>query len=544
MRRCFVCLLLFFNHAYAAKMPVIYFFNFSVPPVANVYPKESVKLPLVMSHAYLKKNKWWILPANTRLEAVNGICPAIPGDGLSYADGVCYLNLVVSGQVAGQVISGTVTFRQQGKDHGTSWNDFINSPYFTVNVLPHPLSMVSPGKAMAVAGRPFHFSFIKYIRFFDENMQSGATPIGIVSPQKKNGLHFDPASYSIVGIPEQIGTSTFQIAVKNQHGMSAAVELIVEVGVNLQDKPKFKPNFQLASANPGQPYTLSLMNLVKKESLVTGDQLHFRIKPYKNNSPYFSINNQNDKWLVGHVPANEAGRTLQTTIIAHSNTGGDSKPLTLKIPVAFDPALTPSIRAVSLTTNSHQHFYADLISSINDPSRDGSLQLILKKIKPDAPWLKRSMQSPTALEGLVPSEATGMHYKLYLQAVTITGGSSETTEGVLNVNINPDLTPRFKMEKPILPVLLPDTAYRYCFHENRDIYPEFEDYPYSIELAKDHDNPPWLKIEKNCIEVNNVPSDLEFYPDVWLRIRNTPGGISKAYYVELPIAGLTKKPDF
>lgn len=532
-------LVMFLFHAtvHAAEALRVGSMTFTGPSVVSMYPGETVKLPL-----RARKEGLWgttmltclLWPQHIQFEAGSDNCPSVPKfDDVRYADGACLMNLVITGTKAGQVIQGRLHLHLL-----IIHSHHIYSPYFTATVIPHPISMLSPGKARAIAGKPFNFSFKNYIRFFDENVQGGATPQGIVSPQKNNGLYFNPSTYAIVGTPEHIGTTTFRIAAKTNYGTAAAVELVIDVGLNKENKPKFKPSVELAAVNPGKPYQLALMDLVDMKQLAAGDQLHFRLEPHQNDSDLFKIDPANDQLLIGHVPLTAAGQTLQVTVVAHSNTGGDSEPLTLTIPVAFDPALRPSIKPVTLFASRYDYFYQDIASLIDDPSGDGSLKLILEKVEPAAPWLGLSMHVSTALEGLIPAETTGMHYTLYLRATTMSGGSSELVKGSLTMKINPNLTPQFKSSKPILPILQPGTAYKYCIDEHRDVWPEYEDHPYTLELAEGSDSPDWLEIKDNCIEAQEVPLTLANIPLIWVVLRNIPGGAADPMPLELPVAGL------
>lgn len=97
------------------------------------------------------------------------------------------------------------------------------------------------------------------------------------------------------------------------------------------------------------------------------------------------------------------------------------------------------------------------------------------------------------------------------------------------------------MDKPVLPVLQPGTPYEHCFVEHRDIYPEYEDYPYLVELDKDSSNPEWVEIVNNCLRIVSVPEDLKKNLRIYVKISNIPGGTSNTIKLIAPLPWLTNE---
>ena len=169
----------------------------------------------------------------------------------------------------------------------------------------------------------------------------------------------------------------------------------------------------------------------------------------------------------------------------------------------------------------------DLHDSIIDPSGDGSLILIIDKTEPVAPWLAISPVNPTTLTGTVPDDATGQHYQINLRANSRSGGSSDLVKIPLQIARDERLSPHFKAANPELPIAYPGQPFIHDFVANRDVLPEYEDLPYIIELAEGYDNPVWLRIEDNQLIADLVPETSESTYQVYLTIKNVPGGKSE-----------------
>ncbi len=535
-------LLIFIQNSYASGV----FFSLQGPGSSSIttYPGETVKIPIVLYHSYIDQNTqtlWsFVGPSNFRLEMVSGECPAILPYWGPIKAGTCILNLVGEGLTLGNTYAGSLSFTVKGrKDHNYDSPAFV--PTIFVTVIPHPITMNTPEEVQAIAEQKFIFNFKKYIRFFEENTAAGVPPEAIVTPASNKGLQVDLKNYTISGRPTETGIASFSIGAKNKNGSAAPVPLTIHIGVNPAKKPRFKKQYDVPSATPDKEYELSLLSLVEKQSLIAGDQLHFAVKPQMNDSPYFKISKSDNQILTGLIPDYEAGKTLKTTIIAHSNVGGESDPFSIKIPVPFDPQLKPQIKPIHLTTEVHFNFHEELAKFIIDPTQDGTLKLIIEKIEPEAPWLHIAPLSPTEIEGIVPDDTIGQLYTLYLRANTVRGGSSDLTKATLQVKTNPRLKPRFITDKPVLPILQPGAPYEYCFTEHRNIYPEYEDYPYWVDLDKNSNNSKWIEIKNNCLRASSVPEDLEDNLLVYIKISNIPGGTSNTIKLTAPLPWLTNE---
>ena len=89
---------------------------------------------------------------------------------------------------------------------------------------------------------------------------------------------------------------------------------------------------------PEQEYRLNLLDLIEtRPSFMRSNQVSFEIDKNLPYPSWLSIDKDNATFLHGHVPSSEAGQNRSVTLIASSNAGGDSLPLTITIPVASDP---------------------------------------------------------------------------------------------------------------------------------------------------------------------------------------------------------------
>ncbi|MDI1351569.1 MAG: putative Ig domain-containing protein, partial [bacterium] len=375
-----------------------------------------------------------------------------------------------------------------------------------IKVVPHHLSMLPIANQEATADQSFVFNLKSAVQFYDENLKAGFPAQGLVTPAQQDGLRFDPGSFSIVGTPQRTGTYQFKVAAKNINGTAAAVDFKVQVQVNAKEKPIFKQHYAIASALPEQKYSMNLMELVEEHTgFMVTNQISFRIDPRFNHPGWLNISNGNATLLLGEVPKIAAGQEVEVTLIAASNTGGDSQPLTIKIPIAVDPTRKPVLKPFGLEKSVGTHIYEHLSAYINDPGQDSNLQVILEKVEPAAPWLSISSLNPTVLEGNVPDKAIGPKYLLTLRANTSIGGSSEPVIIPLQITIKKERTPRFKAANPLIPMIYPGQSFIYDFVANKDIYPEYSDAPYEIKFAEGFNPPPWLRLENNRLIADLVP---------------------------------------
>lgn len=530
---------LFFNVAVSYALTTRVALGFSENPNRTIFPGETVKIPLEMDFHHLNKAKYWRLVPGTSIEIIGGLCPYLSYDKRELGCGHCYLKMAVTGSYAGQVIQGAEEFYWNTHNSGYQGQ---STSLFTIKVIPHPLSMALPDKLLAVAGQAFSLNVEQYINYYVENLQAGDIPEISLSFDSNKGLYFNPATKSILGTPTETGIINCKIAVHNRTSSAEAVNLSIEVGANASNKPRFKPQVELLSLTPGKNFQFDLTSLLDREEIKVGDTLHFSIVK-QTDEQYFSIDPGNPTLLKAKLPIIEAGNSIPITIRATSNLGGDSDPLILNFPVAVDPTLKPTIQPVHLSATVKTNLYENLFSAIGDPAQDGSLRIILDRVEPEAPWLQVTKELFTVLEGIVPDEAWGIQYKLYMRAHTLSGGSSEPIVGTLDVKINPQLTPVFASNPVILPVLQPSLPYEFCFEEAGLIIPAYQTYPYTVRLAPDPKNPAWVSLTDNCIRVSELPNQLPYYPSLWLILSNIPGGQSQPFRVDLPIVGLLKNPN-
>lgn len=357
----------------------------------------------------------------------------------------------------------------------------------------------------------------------------------LVNPFTQDGLHYNPYSLAIEGKPTRTGVYLFTVSATNGSATTAAQDVQINVDINPYDKPVFKHHYTLASAMPEHEYRLNLMDLIEPTlGFSVTNQVKFRIDLNHEYPSWLSLDKENVTFLHGHVPASDAGQIKEITLIATSNTGGDSQPLTIRIPVAFDPEKKPVIeKGIELTGSAGAPFHYDFRSNIIDPTADANLKLILDKVEPEAPWLSMSSWNPTELDGIVPKDAEGKTFQLTFYANTAVGGNSDPINIPLNISIDPDKTPHFYSDSPKLPIFYAGQPYFYDFVDCNDIDPEYANIPYTVELAKGYNNPEWLRIEDNKLIADRVPDNLKKMQQMFITIKNIPGGESKVFSLPL-----------
>ncbi|HBI21966.1 MAG TPA: hypothetical protein DDY37_05200, partial [Legionella sp.] len=271
----------------------------------------------------------------------------------------------------------------------------------------------------------------------------------VVTPSAQDGLSYHEATHSIDGAPTRTGKYHFSVRATNGQATADPQDLTITVDPNPHDTPVFKPHYSLASAMPGQDYRLDLMAFIEPTlGFTLTNQIRFRIDLDRGGSPWLSLDKENQTLLQGHPLSSDAGQIKEVTLIATSNTGGDSQPLTIQIPVAYDSDKKPMIKQnIQLTGDAGATFHHDFQADIADPAADGSLRLILDKIEPAAPWLSLDT---LVLDGMVPADAVGYRYHLTFHANTATGGDSEPVTVPLQIAIDEKRTPRFYLAKPSL----------------------------------------------------------------------------------------------
>jgi hypothetical protein len=515
----------------------------------TVYSGETLRIPMLIYFEHMRGTKWWTSETNipVSVENVAGNCPTLPSDGLTWHKGYCYMNVVVNsrGVNIGTSIQGFVRYHVEGEKDGNTFKCFFASPHFSVTVIPHRLSMTNIQQQSAKIGQDFIYPLWTAVQYYGEsssaninvNLEMGAEEYGRL---KDLGLYFEPSDFSIRGKPNKAGTFQFHVGASNVYGRTEFTTFDLNVAYNSKDKPRFKQNNEIASAVPDKKYSLNLVNLLENNALFNEtNQVTFRFDPNSPKPEGLNINSANLTVLEGSIPKNLAGQVVNATIIATSNTGGDSdESLTIHIPVAADPEQKSMINYFEMEQLAGNQFFIDISNQIQDPADDPDLKVVIDKIEPNASWLNISLLNHRALEGLIPEKVTGQKYEVTLHANTRIGGDSKSITVPLQISIDPSRTPQFKEDNPNLPILFPGQPFSYNFVENRDIYPEYEDAAYEIEFAHGYEHPTWLKLQNNRLFAEPmVPGDLdELSVDIHLVITNKPGGQSKALPLFLMVA--------
>ncbi|MCL9685784.1 hypothetical protein [Legionella maioricensis] len=501
--------------------------DFNRTPPATVFYGETLRIPVQMGFKNLRTHKVWSMPEGSALELVSGYCPFVPYDARTLWFGTCNMNIVIPGNKLGKVVVGILSYHVWGDERGHDWNRVYSSPGFYVEVIPHPLSVLPIPIQEATANQPFVYNLKSAVKFYDENKMAGRPAQGLVNPVEQDGLRFDQNSFSIVGTPNRTGAYVFKVGAQNASSTASPTDFKVQVGVNLKDKPVFKKHYSLAGALPEQKYSMNLMELIEpQKGFMATNQISFRLDPNFNNPGWLHIAKEDATFLVGTVPSEAAGKEVVIRLIASSNTGGDSEPWAVKIPIAYDPAKKPVIEAFELEKLAGSNIYEDLSGYVKDPARASDLKVILDKVEPAASWLHISSLNPTVLEGTVPDEATGQKYQLTLRANTSIGGSSNSIVIPLQISVDEEQTPRFKAANPLIPMLYPGQPFSYDFVANKDIYPEYNDAPYEIKFASGFNPPNWLRIEENKLISDLIPDDIDYVVNIKVVIKNIPGGLS------------------
>lgn len=373
-----------------------------------------------------------------------------------------------------------------------------------------------------------------FIPNYDDNKAAGLPAKGVVTPIEQDGLRFDEGSFSIIGKPKKAKTYVFRVAAKNDYGNTSIVDFVVNAGINIKDTPVFKQRSFLVSALVNQKYKMNLLELIEPQmGFMLSNQVSFRIVPNPDNPDWLSISNDDTIRLEGRAPLTETRQEVAITLVASSNTGGDSLPFRVHIPIVYDPEKKPVIHPFSLQGIAGTEFYEDLSGHISSPIHDSDLKLILDKVEPKAPWLSVSSENRAVLKGFIPDTAVGQSYQLTLRANTPNGGSSDPVIVSLQINVNPKMAPRFKSGGVLLPMLYPGQPFLYDFVANNDIYPEYSVAPYKIEFTEGFVAPQWLRIEDNKLISEMIPADFNEDIELPIVIKNTPGGTSEQYLLTL-----------
>lgn len=519
------CVFIFCTNLWATNPEV----EISLGRNSTLYYGETVNLLVRMSYYNLREHTLWSIPSGSSLQALSSACPSIPHFTGKLKQGTCDMNLIVHGDTMGKIIQGPVLF-------STYWSGkqqtFASAPIY-IQVIPHNLSIHTIPFQEATANTPFICNMKSFIKFYDENQLANQIPQGVLTPAEQNGLYFDPASFSIKGTPQKTGTYLFKFHVQNTQSITTAEHLIVKVNPNEKDKPLFKPHPAMASALRGKKYSMNLMELIEPHSsFMISNQISFRLDKSKNNPHWLAISEEDARLLIGNIPSEFAGKDITLTLIATSNTGGDSDPLEITIPIAVDPSKKPIIKAFEIEQLAHSPIAYDLSEHIVDPSHDPKLKMLLDKIEPAAPWLRISSENPLKLVGTIPENHRNNKYTLTVRANNSSGGSSKSLTVPLYIIQDKNLAPHIQLFNP-LPLLYPGQPYFYDFANNNDIYPLYTEFPYEVRFAKEYTPPSWLHLDNNHLYADQVPFGEPDQITIRVVLRNAPGGGSEEYSLDL-----------
>jgi len=339
------------------------------------------------------------------------------------------------------------------------------------------------------------------------------------------------------GVPNRAGQFDYQVVAHNDYSTASPANFRLNIDYNQHDKPRFRANRKLAAMTPANAFRFNLLNLLESNpGFMLSNQVSFTLDENSvgDNLAKIAIDS-NGIDLIAEPPSTLAGQILAAKITAHSNTGGDSDEVEIQLPVALDAAMKPAINeGIQLTAHAGDNMQHNLQANIVDPAQDSNLRLVIDKVEPLAPWLSVSSSEPTTLVGNVPADATGQQYILTLHANNQKGGDSLAQVVKLNIDIDEQRKPQFKQDNPVLDILYPGQVYFYDFQQNRDIFPEYEDAPYTIKLAEGYSHPDWLVIENNQLKsIGVVPNVEDDEVIIHVVVYNQPGGQSDV--VTLPI---------
>lgn len=514
------------NASIQSSSPEIYFEKLGLS-YNKVFVGEQITIPFIMHYSHLKGDQLWEFTSNVTIQNLTPYsCPPVSNVPVDLKGGHCLFNLTVYGDKVGNLIKGNYFLYNNYR-----WK--VYSLDFLVLVIPHPLSLANIPSLNATANVPVDIDLSAFVNYYSENLNAGVAPKPTLAPVQQDGLYLDEKRVALVGTPTRTGTYQFSFAIENSLGQAMPTTLSIEVGVNRQDKPIFKTNYPVASGIAGQSYSLNLISLLEaQEKFTESNPVRFRIDQNESHPDWLKLS-ENGKFLIGKIPLEEAGLSKKVTLIASSNTGGDSEPLKIAIPIASDPASKPVINPFFLIKAADTEFEYDVRKHIHDPANDESLQLVIDEVKPKAPWLRVSSSNITALIATVPRGSTGQMYELILHANTRTGGNSDAIKVSLKIEEDENKKPRFKAANPQLPLLIRGTLFVHDFVANNDIYPDYEEVPYTVELAAGYPNPPWLRIEDNKLIADVSDIEISEKEQVFLTIKNIPGGKSEVINLKI-----------
>lgn len=445
----FICFLFFvtagFSRSSSTLSPSFYdypvaefSFNGSIPN--EVYYHETVRIPVRMDYFNLKGSQSWYFPAHSTLTPTGGSCPPFVPSNAVYGSSICFFNVIVDGDNLGQVVTGRVGYHTSSNGFGRelrqhTWDRWYYTSEFKVVTVPHPLSMVQIPRQKSVAGVSFQLPISPYILYALENKMGGYSPEVIITPETLDGLTVDKTNSLLKGTPTRTGEYHFKVSAKNSRVKTAPVDIVVNVEANPKDKPSFKKNVPQISLVPNQDVQINLMNLIEPSGSWMGtNQVHFRITWHNEPGKSFYIDETSGYLLKGRVSKDFLGQSAELTVIASSNTGGDSSPYLFKMDVSPDPALKPVINThLEWTVQANHIFYEDLTNKILDKTNDPELSLLIDQTSPVAGWLTVSSDNLRAITGEVPEDLRGKTVSVILRASSKIGGLSDPVTVIFHV---------------------------------------------------------------------------------------------------------------
>lgn len=419
------CVLLFaFGHAMASCTPSAEFYFTRSPLPDTVFVGETLHIPLVMKHHCLQGQQTWQVSEGVSVRAVDGQCPPMPEFTGEMGDGTCELDMAVSGFALSRQFSAWVRFNTLVHKH--------TSPSWTIQVLAHPVEVLSAPILAATCGVPFEVPLQSMVRYFDENVRAGNKPVMTLTPVESGGLRFDATHLTLSGTPTATGPLEFALSVTTGNTTTEPVMVRVEVGAGASSRPVFREDAQLPAFVAGQPWQFDVRALLAPgHGDAPDDGLRFRIDSAHPAPDWLQMAKDAPTMLEGTAPAASVGQEETLALIASTNTAGDSVSHVFPLTVAFDARNTPRIQPFSLTLAPGEDFEVNLSPYVEDPTGDSALQLILDAVEPAAWWLRLMPENSRVLEGRVPESQAGACFQLSLRAASTTGGSSQPAVGTL-----------------------------------------------------------------------------------------------------------------
>jgi hypothetical protein len=409
----------------------------------EIYLGQTIHIPMRLYYQHMKGHQYWIFKPGTSGEKLSLNCAA-PFSGetdIAFGNGFCDFDLVLHPETIGSLLNAQITYHtfRSGNLGKHKFRINLSSESYPVRVVPHPFSFGSISTQKAVANQSFSFKIKPYALYFDENAKNTVKPDITVSPLSQAGLTFNKETLSIEGKPTKTGIVHFSVNAKLGDKVIAPVDLTIQVEVNSKDKPVFKAIQPELSIIPNKTFQLNLMNLLEptQKQTVWSDenQITFRIDNANSTAKNFHIRNDDGVVLEGVVGANDIGKPAEISIIATSNTGGDSLPYVLTMPINTDPDLKPHITSeINLEAKAGQLFYQDLSAYILDKTNDDSVAVYIDSLYPKLGWLTRDNNSLTALIGEVPLYLKGDTLTFEIHAENRMGGAS--SHALVNLHVN------------------------------------------------------------------------------------------------------------